>query len=273
MICVVSFGLLILNSNNNSLPTILHYSIANGAQQYNNNNSLVITHGIASGDITDDSAVIWSRVNREAKMHVEYDIDTNFSHPKSANITTLTNQTTDYTAHVKLEGLSHNTLYYYRVWFTAQDQGSKNNNNGGTGSIVSDSVTGTFRTSPQHSTSKTVSFVIGGDLGGQKYCKRIDMGYPIFSIMKALSPDFFIFNGDQIYGDDVCPAHHGPEDVVGWYNIQGNFPSVMDKEINWANLSQLQDIYNKHWDTIDQIDIYRVYWKIHHSILKPMIMK
>jgi phosphodiesterase/alkaline phosphatase D-like protein len=22
----------------------------------------------------------------------------------------------------------------------------------------------------------------------------------------------------------------------------------MDKEVNWANLSQLQDIYNKHWE-------------------------
>jgi phosphodiesterase/alkaline phosphatase D-like protein len=118
MICVVSFGLLIFNSNN-SLPTILHYSIANGAQQYNNHDSLVITHGIASGEITNDSAVLWSRVNREAQMHVEYDIDANFSHPKSANITTLANQTTDYTAHVKLEGLSPNTLYYYRVWFVS----------------------------------------------------------------------------------------------------------------------------------------------------------
>ena len=71
---------------------------------------------------------------------------------------------------------------------------------------------------------KHFTFVIGGDLGGQRYCKRVNLGYPIFSIMKALSPDFFIFNGDQIYGDDVCPATQGPEDVAGWYNVPRRFP-------------------------------------------------
>jgi alkaline phosphatase D len=76
---------------------------------------LIITHGIASGDVTDDSAVVWSRSNRESQMHVEYDTNTNFSQPKSTNAATLTNQTTDYTAHVKLESLSPDTLYYYRV--------------------------------------------------------------------------------------------------------------------------------------------------------------
>ncbi|MCD6038535.1 MAG: alkaline phosphatase [Nitrososphaeraceae archaeon] len=194
-----------------------------------------------------DSAIIWSRSNKQAQMHVEYDTNSNFSSSKPLTIiTTTVNETTDFTGHAKVHGLMPDTLYYYRVWFTAQDRDSKNND--GEGSEVSDSMTGTFRTSPERSISKTVSFVVGGDLGGQRYCKRLDLGYPIFSIMKALSPDFFIFNGDQIYADDVCPAHQGPEDVIGWYNIQGNFPSVIDKEVNWANLSQLQDIYNKHWE-------------------------
>ena len=37
------------------------------------------------GDVTDDSAVIWSRSNQEAQMHVEYDANPNFSQPKSVN--------------------------------------------------------------------------------------------------------------------------------------------------------------------------------------------
>jgi alkaline phosphatase D len=216
---------------------------------------LVITHGVASGDVTDHSAIIWSRSNKEAQMHIEYGTNSSFSPSNSPKTTTASvNESTDFTGQAKIDGLEPNTLYYYRVWFTAQNQYSKNddtnndNSSSGTGSMVSDSIRGTFRTSPEHSTSKTVSFVIGGDLGGQRYCKRIDLGYPIFSIMKALSPDFFIFNGDQIYGDDVCPSDQGPQDVIGWHNIQGNFPSVMDNEVNWANLSQLQDIYNKHWE-------------------------
>lgn len=234
-ILLFSLGLVVVTSN--SLFSLPSYS-----QQEN----LIITHGVASGDITDHSAIIWSRSNKQAHMHVEYDTNSNFSSSKLLTITTIVNETTDFTGHAKVNGLMPDTLYYYRVWFTGQDRDSKNND--GEGSEVSDSMTGTFRTSPERSISKTVSFVVGGDLGGQRYCKRLDLGYPIFSIMKALSPDFFIFNGDQIYADDVCPAHQGPDDVVGWYNIQGNFPSVMDKEVNWANLSQLQDIYNKHWE-------------------------
>ena len=239
----VILGFLILSS------TIFFYPVSIYAQQ---NTNLFITHGIASGDVTDHSAVIWSRANKQAQMHIQYATNSNFSSSsKSLTITTNVNETTDFTGHVNIDGLRPNTLYYYRVWFTGQGQNSKNNDSS-KGSIFSDtyssSLTGTFRTSPENSTNKTIRFVIGGDLGGHRYCRRVDLGYPIFSIMKALSPDFFIFNGDQIYGDDVCPAHQGPEDVVGWYNIQGNFPSITDENVNWANLSQLQDIYNKHWE-------------------------
>jgi alkaline phosphatase D len=65
--------------------------------------------------------------------------------------------------------------------------------------------------------------------------------------MQALSPDFFVFNGDQIYGDNECSAN-GPSNVTGWTNIPGNFPSVTDSKVNWTNQTQLQDVYNKHWE-------------------------
>ena len=241
---VVTLAFLVLSD------IIFFYPLFIYAQQ---NTNLFITHGIASGDVTDHSAVIWSRANKQAQMHVEYDTNSNFSSSsKSLTITTINvNETTDFTGHAKIDGLRPDTLYYYRVWFTTKQGQDIKNNDSSKGSIVLDSsssITGTFRTSPDNSTSKTVRFVIGGDLGGHRYCRRVDLGYPIFSIIKALSPDFFIFNGDQIYADDVCPANQGPEDVVGWYNIQGNFPSVTDEKVNWANLSQLQDIYNKHWE-------------------------
>ena len=97
-------------------------------------------------------------------------------------------------------------------------------------------------------TSRPVSFVVGGDLGGQNYCRRAGgEGYPIFSVMQALSPDFFVFNGDQIYGDNACSAK-GPSNVTGWHNVPGNFSSVLDNKINWTNQTQLQDVYNKHWE-------------------------
>ena len=96
-----SFALLVLS--NNSPPIILHPSAASGAQQYKNSDDLGITHGVASGDVTNDSAVIWSRANGEAEMHVEYDTDANFSHPTSVQSLLPANQTTDYTGYVRLK--------------------------------------------------------------------------------------------------------------------------------------------------------------------------
>jgi alkaline phosphatase D len=212
-----------------------------------NNNKLVITDGIASGDVTDNSAVVWSRANDRALMHVQYDTNLSFSHAKSKIL--LIDKSTDFAGHIKLDSLSPDTIYHYRVWFSSASDGT--NNTTESLSTKPDSMIGSFRTAPAHLTSKPVSFVVGGDLGGQNYCRRDGtggiQGYPIFSIMQSLSPDFFIFNGDQIYGDNACTTN-GPANVTGWKNIEGNFLSATDKKVSWTNQTQLQDIYNKHWE-------------------------
>ena len=224
------------------MVTFRHYQIIQRlSATENNSDSLIISHGIASGDITDDSAVAWSRSNREAQMHVEYDTNSNFSQPKPTNTTTLNNHTTDYTTHVKLEGLSPDTLYYYRVWFSTP-QANKNT------SLTSDTLAGSFRTSPDPSFSsnnKPISFIFAADLGGQKHCRQVDNGgYPIFEKMKELSPDFFIANGDMIYAADECPVQ-GPSD--NWKNIPGNFSGIADPNVNWTNIEQVRNTYLKHW--------------------------
>jgi len=234
--------ILILSINNiGSLSNIV------AAQNNDNNNNLSITDGIASGDVTDNSAVVWSRAKDQALMHVQYDIDQSFSHAKSKTL--LVDKLTDFAGHIKLDSLSPDTIYYYRVWFSSASD--SNNNTTKSLSTRPDSLIGSFRTAPDHLTSKPISFVVGGDLGGQNYCRRDGtggiQGYPIFSIMQSLSPDFFIFNGDQIYGDNACSIN-GPSNVTGWSNIVGNFPSVIDNKVSWNNQTQLQDVYNKHWE-------------------------
>jgi alkaline phosphatase D len=238
---VVSIFILIFHINNGSTLSLSVYSVF--ATTENNSDSLVINQGVASGDVTDDSAVVWSRSNREAQMHVEYDTNSNFSQPRSTDATTLGNQTTDYTSHVKLEGLSPDTLYYYRVWFSTPPLSQANK----TTSLASDILAGSLRTSPSASlpSNKSISFIFAADLGGQKHCRQVDKGgYYIFEKMKELSPDFFIANGDMIYAADKCPVQ-GPSD--DWKNIPGNFSGVADPEINWTNTKQVRDTYLKHW--------------------------
>ena len=241
---IITLGVAILNSNN-SVPLLSNNPVITVfAAPENTNNTLAITHGIASGDVTNNSTIVWSRTNEEgAQMHVEYDINSNFSQPKSTTATTLTNQTTDYTVHVKIEGLSPDTFYYNRVWFSIPSLSQTNKND----SLTSDTLTGSFRTAPDPSlpTTKPISFIFAADLGGQKYCRQINTGgYFIFENMKKLSPDFFIANGDMIYAADKCPIE-GPSD--DWKNIPGNFSGIADPEVNWTDIDQVRDTYLKHW--------------------------
>jgi alkaline phosphatase D len=243
IIFTIIFGIQILNDNDGMslLPTLVISVLAQ--EEYNK--SFEITHGVASGEITNDSAVIWSRSNREAQMHVEYDISSDFLQPKSLNSTSLANQTTDYTARAMLEGLKPDTAYYYRVWFSRSNLYQDNSNS----TLLSDSLSGTFRTAPapDHSspTTKPISFIFAADLGGQKHCRQSDTGgYSIFKNMKELSPDFFIANGDMIYAADKCPLE-GPSD--NWKNIPGNFSGIADPDVNWTNIEQVRDTYLKHW--------------------------
>lgn len=242
---ITSLLVLIFDINNGSILSLSdHPPITIFAATENKSDSLIISHGIASGDITDNSAVVWSRSNQKAQMHVEYDTNTSFSQPKSTNTTTLNNQTTDYTSHMKLEGLNPDTLYYYRVWFSIPPLSQANK----TTSLTSDVLAGSFRTSPDPSlpsNNKSISFIFAADLGGQKHCRQADEGgYSIFEKMKGLTPDFFIANGDMIYAADRCPLQ-GPSD--DWKNIPGNFSGIADPEINWTNTEQVRDTYLMHW--------------------------
>ena len=223
--------------------------------------SFQITHGIASGDVTDQSAIIWSRVNDQpAKMNVEYDTNANFTNPLSK--TAQANSTTDFTAHAKLDRLKPDTQYYYRVWFTGSD--IDNNNNSETSSDLSaipdiaDQVEiGTFRTAPSAnmtSNSSAISFIWGADLGGQNYCRNANEGgYSIFKSMLSLNADFFIANGDMIYADGACPAQ-GPifnnstnNQTITWTNIPGDFKSLADPSVDWNNVTEVRSLFLEHW--------------------------
>ena len=258
---IISIALLVIG-NAMLLPSLY----VDASAQQNNNTNFEITHGIASGDVTDNSAIIWSRVNNQsAQMNVEYDTNVNFTNPLIK--TAQANSTTDFTAHAKLDGLKPDTQYYYRVWFTGSgidnstnsSSSSSNTNNdlSATSSIAEQVEVGTFRTAPSSnmtSNTSAISFIWSGDLGGQSYCRNADeRGYSIFKSMQSLNPDFFIANGDMIYADGTCPAQ-GPvffnktnNQNITWTNIPGNFKSVADPSVDWNNITEVRSIYMDHW--------------------------
>lgn len=203
------------------------------AQSTTNNSdpALSIKDGISSGDVTHNSAIIWSRANNDSLMHVIYDNDSAFSYP-ILKIKAV-NSSTDYAGKIKIDELYSNTKYFYKVWFSSYDNRTN-----------SSSIVGSFRTAPTPTFSgNPISFILGADVGGQKFCREVNNGYLIFERMKSLLPDFYINNGDMIYAINDCPK----ERPDGRQNIPGNFLGIGDLTVDWNNLTQVHDIYLKHW--------------------------
>ncbi len=146
-----------------------------------------LSHGVASGDVTDTSAVIWARADEATTLVVEYASSPAFGEVQAGG-TMPVSAASDFAGTVVLTGLQPAQRYYYRV----RPQGAE----------VATSVVGSFTTAPKPDQPRDVTFLWGGDLGGQGFCRRPE--YTIFTPMRALGADFFIFGGDTIYADSPC---------------------------------------------------------------------
>ena len=73
-------------------------------------------HGVASGDPTSSSVIIWTRVTPEVDgpIDVEWMLSTNLEFTDTVvNGSIVTDADRDYTVKVDVEGLSPGTFYYY----------------------------------------------------------------------------------------------------------------------------------------------------------------
>lgn len=150
----------------------------------------VITHGVASGDVTAGSAILWARASVSSTLECEYSLDANFTRLRKGPSREVS-PGTDFTGQITLTGLQPETRYYYRL---------QARNSAGTSSREM----GSFLTAPRPNDRRNVRFLWAGDLGGQSRCRTAERGYEIFGAMTTLSPDFVLFSGDMIYADVPC---------------------------------------------------------------------
>jgi alkaline phosphatase D len=106
---------------------------------------------------------------------------------------------TDFTLAIPIDGLASSTRYRYNVSVGAK--GAE-----GTQTEARTEARGEFTTLPDARSRAPVIFAWSGDLGGQQHCRRGTAGYPIFDVIRAQQLDFFLFLGDSIYADEVCPS-------------------------------------------------------------------
>lgn len=163
--------------------------------------------GVASGDITGNSALIWSRTDRPARLILEYSSSETFRNVQRI-IGPAALETSDFTARINLSGLPTGQEIFYRVIF--QDLTNRN--------ISSNPVTGRFRTPPKE--GKDIFFAWSGCSGGQGWGINLDWGgMKIYETIRQLNPDFFIHCGDNVYPDNPIEREVRLDDGSIWKNI------------------------------------------------------
>jgi alkaline phosphatase D len=158
------------------------------------------THGVASGDVTQESAVLWTRVDQDTKVKVEIAYDSSF------NVIIFDDKEKarpehDFTVKFYPDDLPANQTLYYR--FHAGE---------------STSDTGTFKTAPIPSVSSDVTIAFTADTDGIHFPDGIHPeGAPFFNNFEVLdrireeNPDVFVYLGDTIYADSELRPLLGQE--------------------------------------------------------------
>jgi len=163
-----------------------------------------LTHGVQSGEVSGDSAVIWTRADRESRMWVEISHRPDFKHARLVRGPRVTAET-DFTGKVHVDGLRTGRTVHYRVWTSD-------------GRRESASAEGRLRTSPTK--HQDVRFVWSGDLAGQGWGINPELGgFRIFDAMSALDPDFFLCSGDFNYADGALTETVALPGGRTWRNI------------------------------------------------------
>ena len=166
-----------------------------------------IASGLASGDVSTDSAVVWARADRPARMRVECSTVESFKTIiRVASSDALPES--DFTAKALLDGLPPGQDIFYRVRF--EDLALSG--------ISGETQVGHFRTASADKGS--ISFVWSGDTAGQGW--GIDAsrgGMRTYRTMLENHPDFFIHSGDHIYADCPIPSELKLPNGEIWRNV------------------------------------------------------
>lgn len=166
--------------------------------------SAVLEQGVAVGDVTSTSAVLWSRTVGPSTVRIEWEVSggSGVSMPGAVGRNVVkTKASEDFTLVLPLEALKAGTDYRYRVLpldGSGLDPGALRKNTA--------EWSGRFGTAPPPEHAAKVRFIWSADLGGQQRCRQGDAGYPIFDRMREVQPMFGVLLGDLIYADDRCPS-------------------------------------------------------------------
>ncbi|AIJ21861.1 alkaline phosphatase D family protein [Amycolatopsis methanolica] len=166
----------------------------------------VLTHGIQSGDVTPNSALVWTRADRPSRMIVEVSRDPSFRDVRTVRGPLLTPDTGG-TGKLRISALAPGTELHYRVTAESLDGGA-----------TSEPLTGTFKTAPVGRSDVRLTW--SGDVAGQGWGINPDIGgMTAYAAMLARKPDLFLHSGDTVYADGPLTEKVTLPDGRVWRNI------------------------------------------------------
>jgi alkaline phosphatase D len=167
----------------------------------------LITHGVQSGDVSVDSAVLWARSDRPSRMRLEIATTDSFKDIRHGAFVDALPET-DFTAKTSIEGLPTGQDIFYRIRF--EDLASP--------TIVGEPVVGRFRSAPGN--RRSISFTWSGDTAGQGWgIDEARGGMRTYAAMLRNRPDFFIHSGDNIYADGPIASEQKLPNGQVWKNL------------------------------------------------------
>ncbi|MGW3895867.1 alkaline phosphatase D family protein [Micromonospora profundi] len=182
---------------------------ANAAPAWRPAGRPTLTHGVQSGDVTADSALVWTRADRPGRMLVEVSRRPDFRGARHLRGPVL-GADGDFTGKVRLRGLPDGERLHYRVRVESLERHG----------LASEPLTGTLTTAPGRHRRRDVKFVWTGDIVGQGWGIAPDFGgMSIFRAMRETRPDFFLCSGDTVYADGPLVESVTLPDGRIWRNL------------------------------------------------------
>jgi alkaline phosphatase D len=208
------------------------------------------TLGVAAGDVTSDSAIVWAHSSRSGTGLVQITQAKGFRGDGDLHIARArATKANDNPVQVKLRALTPDTTYYSRFVI---------------GKGTSD--TGTFRTAPAPNKAKTIEFAWSGDADAQKKQGETKPFWNNFEIYGRMAREKNAFNvnfGDTIYSDTEV----GSEQEGG--NFTPGAPTALSVKSKWAkykmnlalrNIQRMRStgaVYS-HWDDHEFVNDFSV---------------
>lgn len=190
--------------------------------------------GVASGDVSADSGVVWSRTDRPGRMIVEWSTRASFQDARTV-VGPATLPEDDFTARVLLTNLPPGQTIVYRVSF--QDLSEPK--------VRSAPVSGQFRTRARE--AQRVRLAWSGDTAGQGWGIDVARGGMLtYASILAHDPDLFVHSGDHIYADNPLAAEVALEDGSLWRNVVTEGKSKVAETLDEFRANYRYNLMDEH---------------------------